>query len=120
MSETRLERGRAAHAVPLRVPRRRPACLARRAGASRIARPGPALREGEPATCFFVLLWGTVSLSRRVHGDDVELVRTSQRGVYGGATQAYLGDRVPQIYPNSLRAVTDVSCSCCRRRLRAG
>jgi signal transduction histidine kinase len=65
--------------------------------------------EGEPATCFYVLLSGTVSMCRRVHGDDVEVARTGQRGVYGGATQAYLGERVPQIYPNSLRAVTDAS-----------
>jgi signal transduction histidine kinase len=65
--------------------------------------------EGEPAARFFVVVSGTVSMSRRVHGDDVEVVRTSQRGVYGGATQAALGDRVPQIYPNSLRAVSDVT-----------
>jgi signal transduction histidine kinase len=65
--------------------------------------------EGDPATHFFTLLSGTVSLIRRVHGDDVEVTRTSQRGVYGGAMQAYLGDRVPQVYANSLRAITDVS-----------
>ncbi|WP_328416166.1 ATP-binding protein [Micromonospora sp. NBC_00389] len=63
--------------------------------------------EGEAATCFFVLLRGAVALSRQVRGDDVETSRTDQRGVYGGATQAYLGDQVEQIYRNSLRAVTD-------------
>ncbi|MBP2703163.1 cyclic nucleotide-binding domain-containing protein [Microbispora sp. RL4-1S] len=63
--------------------------------------------EGEPATCFFVLLSGTVAMSRRIHGDDVEVARTEQRGVYGGATQAYMGDRVEQTYLNSLRAITD-------------
>ncbi len=42
-------------------------------------------------------------LSRRVGGDEVEVTRTSQRGVYAGAMQAYLGDRVPQVYNNSLR-----------------
>jgi signal transduction histidine kinase len=65
--------------------------------------------EGDPATHFVVLLAGTVSLIRRVHGDDVEVTRTSQRGVYGGAMQAYLGERVPQVYANSLRAITDAS-----------
>jgi len=65
--------------------------------------------EGDPATCFYVLLSGTVSMSRKVHGDDVEVSRTSQRGVYGGAAQAPLGDRISQLYPNSLRAITDVS-----------
>ncbi len=47
-------------------------------------------------------------MSRLVHGDDVEVTRTEQRGVYAGAMQAYLGDRVPQVYSNSVRAITDV------------
>ena len=68
---------------------------------------GPIATEGEPATCFYVLLDGTVSMSRRVQRDEVEIARTSQRGVYAGAMQAYLGDQVPQIYATSLRAVTD-------------
>jgi signal transduction histidine kinase len=67
----------------------------------------PVYTEGAPATCFVVLLSGTVSLSRNVRGDDVELSRTDQVGVYGGATQAYLGDQVPQLYPNTMHAITD-------------
>ncbi|MBW8698806.1 hypothetical protein MBT84_04340 [Streptomyces sp. MBT84] len=55
--------------------------------------PGPVYTEGEPATCFFVLLSGTVVMYRRVGSDDVEISRTSQRGVYAGAFQAYLGER---------------------------
>jgi signal transduction histidine kinase len=55
-----------------------------------------------------VLIEGTVVLSRKVGEDDVEISRTSQRGVYAGSFQAYLGDRVPQVYPNSLR-VTEPS-----------
>ncbi|MCT9933433.1 ATP-binding protein [Planotetraspora sp. A-T 1434] len=62
--------------------------------------------EGEPATCFFVLLNGTVAMSRRIHGDDVEVSRTEQRGVYGGATQAYFA-LADQVYMNTLRAITD-------------
>ncbi|MFF3897338.1 ATP-binding protein [Streptomyces sp. NPDC001812] len=65
--------------------------------------PGPVYTEGEPAACFYVLLEGTVVLSRRVGGDDVEVVRSSQRGVYSGAMQAYLGDRLRQVYNNSMR-----------------
>ncbi|MEU4569070.1 ATP-binding protein [Micromonospora sp. NPDC023956] len=65
--------------------------------------------EGEPATCLYVLLDGTVTMTRRVRGDEVEVIRTGQRGVYGGATQAYLGDQVPQVYINSLRAVDDAT-----------
>ncbi|EKX63889.1 ATPase/histidine kinase/DNA gyrase B/HSP90 domain protein [Streptomyces ipomoeae 91-03] len=66
--------------------------------------PGWVYREGEPATCFFVLLEGTVVLSRQVGGDDVEVSRTSQVGVYAGAFQAYLGDRADQArYKGSMR-----------------
>jgi signal transduction histidine kinase len=62
--------------------------------------------EGEPATCFYVLLSGTITLSRRIHGDELEFVRTDQRGSYAGATQAYLGDQVPQLYIHTMKAVT--------------
>ncbi|WP_329345707.1 ATP-binding protein [Streptomyces microflavus] len=65
--------------------------------------PGPVYTEGDPAACFYVMIEGTVVLSRRVGGDDIEVTRTSQRGVYSGAMQAYLGDRVPQTYNNSMR-----------------
>src|SRR5215471_3042136 len=67
----------------------------------------PVYLEGEPATCFFVLLSGTVSLRRKVHGDDVEINRTEQRGVYGGAIQAFISG-VDQVYVNGMQAVTDV------------
>ena len=70
--------------------------------------PGPVYAEGAPATCFYVLLEGTVVMSRRVGADDIEIGRTSERGVYSGAFTAYLGDRVPQVYNNSLR-VTEPS-----------
>jgi len=65
--------------------------------------PGPVYVEGAPAACFYVLLEGAVVLSRRVGADDVDVTRTSDRGVYAGAFMAYLGDRVPQTYNNSLR-----------------
>jgi signal transduction histidine kinase len=65
--------------------------------------------EGEPATCFFTLLSGTLSLSRRVGEDDIETVRTEQRGVYMGATQSYLrdDDGVVRTYAASMRALDD-------------
>jgi signal transduction histidine kinase len=65
---------------------------------------GPVYAEGDPARHLYVLLDGTVVLSRRVGSDDVETGGTSQRGVYAGAWLAYLGDRVPQVYPSSMRA----------------
>ncbi|MCY0957314.1 ATP-binding protein [Streptomyces sp. H27-H5] len=82
-----------------------PEQLGRLCGEGRVERfePGPVYTEGDPATCFYVMIEGTVVLSRRVGGDDVEVSRTSQRGVYSGAMQAYLGDRVPQTYNNSMR-----------------
>ncbi|MGV9872531.1 ATP-binding protein [Streptomyces cellulosae] len=82
-----------------------PEQLGRLCEAGRVERyePGTVYAEGDPATCFYVMVEGTVVLSRRVSGDDVEVTRTSQRGVYAGAMQAYLGDRVPQVYNNSLR-----------------
>jgi signal transduction histidine kinase len=49
-----------------------------------------------------------VVMSRLVGGDDVEVGRTSSVGVYAGAFNAYLGDRVPQVYLQSLR-VTEPS-----------
>jgi signal transduction histidine kinase len=69
-----------------------------------LIQPGVIYTEGEPADCFYVLIEGAVVTLRRVGADDVEVGRTDQRGVYGGAFQAYLGDRVPQVYANSMRA----------------
>ena len=63
--------------------------------------------EGEEATCFFVLLSGTMTMERRVEGTDIEIVRTDQRGVYAGATQAFVRTESTQHYLNSARAVTD-------------
>jgi len=65
---------------------------------------GAIYAEGDPASCFYVLLEGTIALSMRVGADDVETNRSSSPGVYAGAFQAYLGDRVPQRYTNSMRA----------------
>jgi signal transduction histidine kinase len=62
--------------------------------------------EGDPATCFFVLIEGTLSMHRSVENTEVETTRTNQRGVYSGATQSFVaGNRDP--YPTSVRAVTD-------------
>jgi signal transduction histidine kinase len=78
------------------------------AGQVQVIQPGPVFTEGDEATCFYVLLEGTLVTSRNVAGDDVEITRTSQRGVYTGAFRAYAGDQVPQVYTNSMR-VTEPS-----------
>ena len=51
--------------------------------------PGPICIEGEPATCFYVLIEGELVMSKRSGGDDIETNRTSQRGVYCGAWSAF-------------------------------
>jgi signal transduction histidine kinase len=68
-----------------------------------VTEPGRVYAEGEPARLLYVLLSGTVVLSRRIGADDVETTRGSTPGVYAGAFFAYLGDRVPQVYNNSMR-----------------
>jgi signal transduction histidine kinase len=66
------------------------------------------IEEGAPADRFYVLLSGTIALSRRVGQDDVQTVRTEQRGVYMGATQAYIRDEgVERKYMTSMRALDD-------------
>jgi signal transduction histidine kinase len=64
--------------------------------------------EGTPASCFFVLLSGTLAMLSRVQGGEIELFRSDYRGSYTGAFDAYLSDRgVPQLYPGTARAITD-------------
>jgi signal transduction histidine kinase len=65
------------------------------------------VREGEPARCFYVLLSGTIRMTRLVSGEEVEINRTDQRGAYFGAVQFYLGDQVDQIYSTSVRALSE-------------
>ena len=78
--------------------------------------------EGAPASCFLVLLSGTLAMSKRVQGGELELFRTDYCGAYTGAFDAYVPDRgVPKVYPGTapgrhpLPPVRDS-----RRRLRPG
>lgn len=65
--------------------------------------------EGEPGTCFFVLLSGTVAMRRRVEGTEVEVTRTNQVGVYAGATASFLDTSEVMGYPGSMDAITDAT-----------
>src|SRR5262249_62294736 len=67
--------------------------------------PGVVATEGDPGTCCYVLLSGTVTLSKRSHGRDVEVSRTGQRGAYAGALLAFMGDAERAEYATTLRAV---------------
>ncbi|MGW0809449.1 ATP-binding protein [Nonomuraea sp. NPDC002799] len=63
------------------------------------------VRQGEPAECFAVLIEGEMQMvSETLSAGTVAMPRTSQPGVYGGATAAYLGDRAPDTYQHTLRA----------------
>jgi signal transduction histidine kinase len=63
------------------------------------------IQQGDPAECFVVLVEGELQMSQEtVSAGAVVLRRTSQPGVYGGATAAYLGERAPQTYQHTLRA----------------
>lgn len=73
-----------------------------RAGRLEVIEPGPVYREGAPATCFYVLVEGSVVLTKQSGDQEVEMVRTSHRGSYSGAWTAYMGDRVPQVYGTSM------------------
>lgn len=64
--------------------------------------PGPLIIEGDPAAFFFVLVEGELVMSGRSGGADVETHRTSQRGVYCGAWNAYVAGAT-QRYDVSVR-----------------
>jgi signal transduction histidine kinase len=64
--------------------------------------PGPVVVEGEPATCFYVLIEGELVMSMRSGGVDIETGRTSQRGVYCGAWSAYIPG-AESVYSASVR-----------------
>jgi signal transduction histidine kinase len=66
-------------------------------------------RVGEPATCLYVLLEGTLSLVMRAPGGEIEVNRTDYRGTYAGAFFAYLDLPLARSYGTGLRAVTDCS-----------
>ena len=61
---------------------------------------------GEPATTLFVLLEGTLSMTVRAGGAEVETLRTDYRGAYAGAFWAYLDGPQARSYTGSVRAVT--------------
>lgn len=51
---------------------------------------GMLCKEGDPATCFYVMIDGELVMTKRSGGVDIETNRTSQRGVYCGAWSAYI------------------------------
>ncbi|MDX6238829.1 MAG: hypothetical protein QOG10_3644 [Kribbellaceae bacterium] len=66
---------------------------------------GLVFTEGEPATCCYVLLSGGVRLCKLSHGEEVEINRTSQRGVYAGAFNAFFGADDRSAYTMTMRVI---------------
>ncbi|MER7544338.1 ATP-binding protein [Actinomadura sp.] len=60
--------------------------------------------QGDAAEFLYVLLDGEMVMTQNVRGHAVEVSRTDRPGTYGGAVQAYLGDKIEQRYQHTLRA----------------
>ncbi|TCO34173.1 cyclic nucleotide-binding protein [Kribbella steppae] len=70
---------------------------------------GIVFAEGDPATCCYILLSGELRLCKLSHGEEVEINRTRQRGVYSGAFNAFFGaDEKKKNYTATMR-VTEPS-----------
>ncbi len=67
--------------------------------------PGVVFSEGDPGTCCYVLLSGSIRLSKLSHGQDIEINRTGQRGVYAGAFNAFVGERDVTTYTATMTAL---------------
>ena len=67
------------------------------------------IREGDPATCFYVLLNGAIRMTRLVSGTEVETNRSDQRGAYCGATQFFVHQEGEHRYGASVHAVSDLT-----------
>ena len=75
------------------------------AGSIEMFPAGPIVTEGDPATCFYVMLDGELVMSKRSGGVDIQTNRTSMRGVYFGAWSAYIPGE-EHIYEASVRLTT--------------
>ncbi|MGW0177813.1 ATP-binding protein [Nocardia sp. NPDC003345] len=64
--------------------------------------PGPVFQEGDPATCFYVLMDGEVRMTKLSAGREIEMSRTDHRGSYAGAWTSYLGEHAETHYSASL------------------
>ncbi|MBI3213942.1 MAG: cyclic nucleotide-binding domain-containing protein [Mycobacterium sp.] len=70
---------------------------------------GPIVVEGEPASCFYVMIDGELIMSKRSGGVDIQTNRTSQRGVYFGAWSAYIPGE-EHVYQASVRLTRPSRC----------
>jgi signal transduction histidine kinase len=66
---------------------------------------GVVFTEGDPAAYCYILLSGGLRLCKLSHGEEVEITRTSQRGVYAGAFTAFFGSGFATGYANTMRVL---------------
>ncbi|WBQ07134.1 ATP-binding protein [Kribbella sp. CA-293567] len=66
---------------------------------------GRVFKEGDEATCCYMLLSGEIRLCKLLQGEEVETNRTSQRGVYAGAFNAFFGADDRKGYTASMYAL---------------
>ncbi|WP_052371685.1 ATP-binding protein [Amycolatopsis taiwanensis] len=66
------------------------------------------ITEGEPATCFYVLLSGALRMTQTVSGAEVETTRSDQRGAYCGATRFFYGQNQER-YTASVHTLSDLT-----------
>jgi signal transduction histidine kinase len=67
--------------------------------------PGRLFAEGDPASCFYVLMDGEIRLTKNSSGQEIETTRSDYRGVYAGGWSSYLGDKVDQRYAASMYVI---------------
>jgi signal transduction histidine kinase len=67
------------------------------------------IREGDEATCFYVILNGAVRMTRLVSGTEIETNRSDQRGAYFGATQFFVHQEAEHRYGASVQALSDLT-----------
>ncbi|GAA1663379.1 ATP-binding protein [Kribbella sp. NPDC056951] len=63
---------------------------------------GRVYQEGQAATCCYILLSGELRMCKLLQGEEVETNRSSQRGVYSGAFNAFFGDDEGNTYKSSM------------------
>ena len=63
---------------------------------------GRVFREGDEATCCYVMTSGSIRLCKLLQGEEVEINRTAQRGVYAGAFNAFFGADDRKAYTASM------------------
>ncbi|WP_103340654.1 ATP-binding protein [Amycolatopsis sp. CA-126428] len=67
------------------------------------------IREGDEATCFYVILSGAVRMTRLVSGTEIETNRSDQRGAYFGATQFFVHQEAEHRYGATVQALSDLT-----------